>query len=189
VLALILHGEARRPARRGTDGRYIPLSGQDPNRWSVPLIEETERHLSEAFKLGRSGRFQLEAAIQSVHAELARTGRTDWTAIALFYERLTRLSPASEQPQLLKQRDLKRGWPFSSRLTATPLRTISRIGPFALTSFSVLGKRVRPQTPRPSDRSGGRSRSERVPAPKARLILSVSEICRPVFRTLSKSVL
>jgi len=94
VLALILHGEARRPARRGTDGRYIPLSGQDPNRWSVPLIQETERHLSEAFKLGRSGRFQLEAAIQSVHAELARTGRTDWTAIALFYERLIRMLPA-----------------------------------------------------------------------------------------------
>jgi len=29
-----------------------------------------------------------------VHAELARTGRTDWTAIALFYERLIRISPA-----------------------------------------------------------------------------------------------
>ena len=94
LLALMLHCEARRPARRGADGRYIPLSEQDPNRWSVPLIEEAERHLSEAFKLGRSGRFQLEAAIQSVHAELARTGRTDWTAIALFYERLIRISPA-----------------------------------------------------------------------------------------------
>src|SRR5207245_10962687 len=57
----------------------------------------TRRSSDLAFKLGRSGRFQLEAAIQSVHAELARTGRTDWTAIALFYERLTRLSPASEQ--------------------------------------------------------------------------------------------
>jgi len=147
LLALMLHCEARRPARRGADGRYIPLSEQDPKQWSFPLIEEAERHLSEAFTQGRSGRFQLEAAIQSVHAERARTGRTDWTAIALFYERLTRLSPASEQPQLLKQRDLKRGWPFSSRLTATPLRTISRIGPFALTSCSVLGKRVRPQTP------------------------------------------
>jgi predicted RNA polymerase sigma factor len=94
LLALTLHCEARRPARRGSDGRYIPLSEQDPNRWSVPLIEEAERHLSEAFTQGRSGRFQLEAAIQSVHAERARTGRTDWTAIALFYERLIRISPA-----------------------------------------------------------------------------------------------
>jgi RNA polymerase sigma-70 factor (ECF subfamily) len=94
LLALTLHCEARRPARRGPDGRYIPLSEQDPNRWSVPLIEEAERHLSEAFTQGRSGRFQLEAAIQSVHAERARTGLTDWTAIAVFYERLIRISPA-----------------------------------------------------------------------------------------------
>jgi predicted RNA polymerase sigma factor len=94
LLALMLHCEARRPARRGPDGRYIPLSQQDPTRWSLPLIEEAERHLSEAFTQGRSGRFQLEAAIQSVHAERARTGRTDWTAIALFYERLIRISPA-----------------------------------------------------------------------------------------------
>jgi len=94
LLALTLHCEARRPARRGPDGRYIPLSEQDPNRWSVPLIEEAERHLSEAFTQGRTGRFQLEAAIQSVHAERARTGRTDWTAVALFYERLIRISPA-----------------------------------------------------------------------------------------------
>ena len=94
LLALMLHCEARRPARRGADGLYVPLSEQDPKQWSFPLIEEAERHLSEAFTQGRSGRFQLEAAIQSVHAERARTGRTDWTAIALFYERLIRISPA-----------------------------------------------------------------------------------------------
>ena len=94
LLALLLHCEARRPARRGLDGRYVPLSEQDPRQWSLAPIEEAERHLSEAFKQGRSGRFQLEAAIQSVHAERARTGRTDWAAIALFYERLIRISHA-----------------------------------------------------------------------------------------------
>src|SRR5499425_1573845 len=94
LLALMLHCESRRPARRGPDGRYIPLSEQDPKQWSLTLIEEAELHLSEAFKQGRSGRFQLEAAIQSVHAERARTGRTDWPAIVLFYEQLLRISPA-----------------------------------------------------------------------------------------------
>ena len=93
LLALMLHCEARRPARRGPDGRYVPLSAQDPKQWSLPLIEEAERHLAEAFKRGRSGRFQLEAAIQSAHAERARTGFTDWAAIALFYEKLIRISP------------------------------------------------------------------------------------------------
>src|SRR5215469_14109527 len=90
----MLHCEARRTARRGPDGRYVPLSEQDPKQWSLPLIEEAEHHLAEAFKRGRSGRFQLEAAIQSVHAERAHTGRTDWAAIALFYEQLLRISPA-----------------------------------------------------------------------------------------------
>jgi predicted RNA polymerase sigma factor len=93
LLALMLHCEARRSARRGPDGEYIPLSEQDPKQWSLPLIEEAERHLSEAFTRGRSGRFQLEAAIQSVHSERARTGRADWAAIALFYEGLIRMSP------------------------------------------------------------------------------------------------
>jgi predicted RNA polymerase sigma factor len=94
LLALMLHCEARRTARRRPDGRYIPLSEQDPRQWSLPLMEEAERHLREAFKQGRSGRFQLEAAIQSVHAERARSGRTDWAAITLFYEQLIRISPA-----------------------------------------------------------------------------------------------
>jgi len=94
LLALMLHSESRRSARRALDGRYVPLSEQDPKQWSLPLIEEAERHLAEGFKRGRSGRFQLEAAIQSVHSERAHTGRTDWAAIALFYEQLVRISPA-----------------------------------------------------------------------------------------------
>jgi len=94
LLALMLHCEARRAARRRPDGRYVPLSEQDPKQWSLPLIEEAERYLRDAFKQGRSGRFQLEAAIQSAHAERARSGRTDWAAIALFYEQLIRIAPA-----------------------------------------------------------------------------------------------
>ena len=93
LLALMLHCEARRAARRDHDGRYVPLSEQDPKLWSQPLIEEAERHLAEASKLGRPGRFQLEAAIQSVHAERARSGRIEWAAIAQFYQQLNRLSP------------------------------------------------------------------------------------------------
>jgi predicted RNA polymerase sigma factor len=93
LLALMLHCEARRRARRGPDGRYIPLSEQDSRQWSLPFIEEAERHLAEAASHGRTGRFQLEAAIQSVHAERARSGRTEWAAITLFYEQLIRISP------------------------------------------------------------------------------------------------
>jgi RNA polymerase sigma-70 factor (ECF subfamily) len=59
----------------------------------LPLIEEAERLLAETATFGRAGRFQLEAAIQSVHAERARSGRTEWVAIMLFYEQLIRISP------------------------------------------------------------------------------------------------
>ncbi|HTZ48499.1 MAG TPA: DUF6596 domain-containing protein [Verrucomicrobiae bacterium] len=92
LLALMLHCEARRSARRGPRGEYVPLTEQDPGRWSMALIEEAERHLAEASQERRPGRFQLEAAIQSVHAERARSGRTEWAAIALFYEQLVRIS-------------------------------------------------------------------------------------------------
>jgi predicted RNA polymerase sigma factor len=94
LLALMLHCEARRPARRGPDGRYVPLSDQDPKQWSKPLIDEAERYLGEAASRGGTGRFQLEAAIQSVHAERMRGGQTEWKAIMLFYEQLVRISPA-----------------------------------------------------------------------------------------------
>jgi RNA polymerase sigma-70 factor (ECF subfamily) len=57
-------------------------------------MTEAERLLTSAARFERMGRFQLEAAIQSVHAERAYTGRTDWAAIALFYDRLVVLSPA-----------------------------------------------------------------------------------------------
>jgi predicted RNA polymerase sigma factor len=93
LLALMLYCESRRAARRGRDRDYIPLSEQDTQQWSKPLIAEAEQHLTAAFQYGRSGRFQLEAAIQSVHAERRQSGLTDWTAIAAFYQQLVRISP------------------------------------------------------------------------------------------------
>jgi len=93
LLALMLFCDARRAARRTPDGRYVPLSEQDPGSWSTSAIREAETELSAAARGGRIGRFQLEAAIQSVHAERAGTGRTDWAAIVVFYEHLVGLAP------------------------------------------------------------------------------------------------
>jgi len=93
LLALMLHCEARRGARRDAEGRYVPLTRQDVALWSQPLIEEAEEILAAASKAMKPSRFQLEAAIQSVHAQRAVTGHTDWEAIALLYEGLIRLAP------------------------------------------------------------------------------------------------
>jgi RNA polymerase sigma-70 factor (ECF subfamily) len=94
LLALMLHCEARRPARRSEDGKFVPLSEQNPREWIGPLIEEAERELVAAARNPRLGRFQLEAAIQSVHAERAHSGRTDWRAIAHFYDQLGLIAPS-----------------------------------------------------------------------------------------------
>jgi RNA polymerase sigma-70 factor (ECF subfamily) len=88
LLALMLHAEARRRARRTDAGAFVPLSEQDPARWDVALMIEAEQVLGRASRLGAVGRFQLEAAIQSVHAARRRTGVTDWTAILLLYDAL-----------------------------------------------------------------------------------------------------
>jgi len=93
LLALMLFCEARRAARRNSDGRFVPLSEQDPSAWSPSAIREAESELGAAARMERIGRFQLEAAIQSVHVDRAQTGRTDWEAIAGFYEHLVRLAP------------------------------------------------------------------------------------------------
>jgi predicted RNA polymerase sigma factor len=94
LLALMLHCEARRPARRSAAGRFVPLSEQDPRDWLAPLIDEAERELMAAARHARPGRFQLEAAIQSVHAERAHSGRTDWRSIARFYDQLVQVAPS-----------------------------------------------------------------------------------------------
>jgi len=94
LLALMLHCEARRPARRTATGKFVPLSDQNPREWIAPLIEEAERELVAAARNPRLGRFQLEAAIQSVHAERAHSGRTDWRAIAHFYDQLVVIAPS-----------------------------------------------------------------------------------------------
>ena len=67
LLALMLHAEARRGARRNALGEYVPLAEQDPQLWSTPLIEEAEALLFRASRMGAIGRYQLEAAVQSAH--------------------------------------------------------------------------------------------------------------------------
>jgi RNA polymerase sigma-70 factor (ECF subfamily) len=56
-------------------------------------MEEAEDQLRIAAACQRMGRYQLEAAIQSIHANRARTGIIDWPEILLLYEGLVKISP------------------------------------------------------------------------------------------------
>jgi RNA polymerase sigma-70 factor (ECF subfamily) len=74
-------------------GAYVPLDQQDPSSWSTELIARGEAFLTRASSFNEIGRFQLEAAIQSAHADRARTGRTDWAAIRTLYAALVQVAP------------------------------------------------------------------------------------------------
>jgi RNA polymerase sigma-70 factor, ECF subfamily len=94
LLALMLFGEARRPGRTdpGT-GRFIPLDRQDTGLWNQRMIADAEQCLRNAGRSLSLGRYQLEAAIQAVHAARHVTGATDWAQLLLLYEGLVRVSP------------------------------------------------------------------------------------------------
>jgi RNA polymerase sigma-70 factor (ECF subfamily) len=92
LLALMLHAEARRNARRSPQGEYVPLTDQDPALWDTPMIEEAEALLLRASAIGVIGRYQLEAAVQSAHVVRRRTGRPDWAAIERLYDALSTLT-------------------------------------------------------------------------------------------------
>ena len=88
LLALMLHAEARRAARRNREGDYVPLAQQDPALWNAQMTAEAESLLRHAGTMKIVGRYQLEAAIQSAHASRALAGRSDWASIVELYDAL-----------------------------------------------------------------------------------------------------
>jgi RNA polymerase sigma-70 factor (ECF subfamily) len=92
LLSLMLHAQARRDARRDPEGDYVPLAEQDPAAWDHAMIDEAEALLARASALPGTGRYQLEAAVQSAHVVRRRTGRPDWEAIERIYDALLALT-------------------------------------------------------------------------------------------------
>jgi RNA polymerase sigma-70 factor, ECF subfamily len=90
LLALMLFVTARVPAT--PEDSFIPLSRQNPADWNTAMMEDAETLLRRVVGLQRPGRFQVEAAIQAVHADRRRTGRTDWAVILRLYEGLAGLT-------------------------------------------------------------------------------------------------
>lgn len=92
LLALILYTEARRAARRAVGDDYIPLEKQDITLWDRALIDEAEALLREASGGGPTGRYQLEAAIQSAHIARRQTGVHNWRSVVALYDHLLALT-------------------------------------------------------------------------------------------------
>jgi RNA polymerase sigma-70 factor (ECF subfamily) len=92
LLALVLHAEARRRARRSRGGEFIPLAEQDTGLWDSQMIDEAEALLRRASKLGSVGRYQLEGALQSAHVYRCRTGANNWAEVVQLYDALFAIS-------------------------------------------------------------------------------------------------
>lgn len=92
LAALLSLSLARLDARAPSEG-FVPLDEQDTSLWDGELIALGERHLARAHAAGRVARFQLEAAIQSVHCARAESGVTDWPALRTLYDALVTVAP------------------------------------------------------------------------------------------------
>lgn len=92
LLALMLHADGRRHARRSHDGEYVPLADQDTARWDWRRVEEAETLLRRASGFSSLGRYQLEAALQSAHVERRLSGHANWAAVVRLYDMLSSLT-------------------------------------------------------------------------------------------------
>jgi len=98
LATLIRLAESRRPARLDPSGAMIPLSEQDVRLWDPELINEAAQLLQRAAQEGRSGPYQLMAAIHATHAARRETGVTAWRCVVTLYDFLlvARPSPLTE---------------------------------------------------------------------------------------------
>jgi RNA polymerase sigma-70 factor (ECF subfamily) len=92
LLALMLLQDSRRDARLSAEGELVLLEDQDRSLWDRAKIDEGLRVLERAAALGRSGPYQLQAAIAALHARAQAPEETDWDRIATLYGALEELT-------------------------------------------------------------------------------------------------
>jgi RNA polymerase sigma-70 factor, ECF subfamily len=93
LLALMLLTESRRSARTGPDGALVLLADQDRARWDRTLIAEGQAIVRRCLRRNRPGPYQIQAAINAVHADAASAAGTDRSQILTLYDQLMALSP------------------------------------------------------------------------------------------------
>ena len=71
---------------------FVPLAEQDQLLWDHAQIAEAESLLHRASSMGRIGRFQLEAAVQSAHVDRCGNGSANWSHVAELYNALYALT-------------------------------------------------------------------------------------------------
>lgn len=94
LLALLLVIDARRATRVDARGRVLRLEEQDRSLWDQAAIAEAHGLVVDGLRGGRPGRYVLQAAIASVHAEAPTYDQTDWPQILALYDELLAVWPS-----------------------------------------------------------------------------------------------
>jgi RNA polymerase sigma-70 factor, ECF subfamily len=93
LLALLLLTESRRASRLAPDGSLVLLGEQDRTRWDQALIQEGQAILRRCLRRNQPGPYQLQAAINAVHADAGTIAETDWSQIVALYDHLLAVAP------------------------------------------------------------------------------------------------
>jgi RNA polymerase sigma-70 factor (ECF subfamily) len=93
LLALLLLVAARRPARTTAEGDLVRLPDQDRRLWDPALIAEGQDLVRACLRRNRPGPYQIQAAINAVHADAAVAADTDWGQIVTLYDMLLTHAP------------------------------------------------------------------------------------------------
>ncbi|WP_324277781.1 RNA polymerase sigma factor [Blastococcus brunescens] len=93
LLALLLLTESRRAARYDEEGALVLLRDQDRTLWNGRLVAEGQQLLRACLDRDRPGPYQVQAAVNAVHADAGTYAATDWAQIASLYDHLLALDP------------------------------------------------------------------------------------------------
>jgi RNA polymerase sigma-70 factor (ECF subfamily) len=93
LLALLLLTESRRASRTRPDGSLVLLGEQDRIRWDRALIAEGQAILRRCLRRNQPGAYQLQAAVNAVHADAPTVQQTDWSQIVALYDQLLAVAP------------------------------------------------------------------------------------------------
>ena len=93
LLALLVLSESRWPARFTDDGRLVLLRDQDRSTWDQALIQEGQAIVRACLRRNQPGPYQIQAAINAVHADAATFDATDWRQVLALYDDLLSMTP------------------------------------------------------------------------------------------------
>jgi RNA polymerase sigma-70 factor (ECF subfamily) len=94
LLALMLLGQARQAARTTPDGALVLLADQDRSRWDRALTAEGQAIVRRCLRRNQPGPYQIQAAINAVHSDVAEAAATDWAQILQLYDQLLAHAPS-----------------------------------------------------------------------------------------------